>query len=412
MRKIINLIEKYIVPLSLKMSNQRHFAAVRDGFNGMSGLIMISSISTLLIASLNGVIDEYIINLCRVICYGSFSFMGLSACFGIANELWKSYNKDNLQGAFIAVAIFISISNIGMNNDVFSAKYLFTSICVAIISVEALIKIDKIQIIKIKFHSKIPPAVGKTLDSIITPMLVIFIFISLSYMLNTLTNNADVSDIITRFIQIPLENIMNSVFGAVIVPLNNSIFWTLGIHGSQAINLVTNPILTVLSAENMMLAQQGAIDGYNIVTGAFFMTFVWHGGSGATLGLLIGIIICGKKYRIEHEDMIKNSLWPGIFNINEMVIFSAPIVLNPILAIPFTIVPIINSLIAYFAISLGIVSPCIVQSIPWITPPVISGFLATGSISGGILSFITLMVSIVIYIPFIIVSKKIKNNKK
>lgn len=405
MQKIINLIEKYIVPLSLKMSNQRHFAAVRDGFSGMSGLIMISSISTLLIASLNGVIDAYIIKLCRVICYGSFSFMGLFACFGIANELWKSYNKDNLQGAFIAVAIFISISNIGTNNDIFSAKYLLTAIFVAIISVEALIKVDKINIIKIKFHSKIPPAVGKTLDSIITPMLVIFIFISLSYILNTSTKEVYISNIITTYIQSPLENIMNSVFGAVIVPLNNSIFWTLGIHGSQAINLITNPIMTVLSSENMMLAQQGAIDGYNIVTSAFFMAFVWHGGSGSTLGLLIAIIICGKKYRLEYEDMIRNSLWPGIFNINETVIFSAPIVLNPILGIPFIIVPIINSLIAYFTISLGLVSPCIVQSIPWITPPIISGFLATGSVSGAILSGITLVISTIIYIPFVIMSK-------
>lgn len=405
MDKLVYFMEKHVVPFSLKMSNQRHFAAVRDGFSGMSGLIMISSLATLIRATLNGIINENIINICKIICFGSFSFLGLFACFGIANELYKSYDKDNLQGPFVAISIFISISINNITEGIFSVAYLFTAIFVALLSVELLIRIDKLKCIKVKLPSKVPPAVGKTFDSMITPMLVIFIFVFCSYVLNKITAGLYITDIITKYIQIPFENIMNSVFGAIIVPLNNSIFWTLGIHGSQAINLVTNPILSVLSAENMMLAQQGATQGYNIVTGSFFLAFVWHGGSGATLGLLIAIIICGKRYRKNHKEMLNNSLWPGLFNINETVIFSAPVVLNPIFAIPFIMVPLINALVSYFAISLGLVSPCIVQSIPWVTPPIISGFLATGSLSGAILSGVTLIISVIGYMPFVILNK-------
>ncbi|MGL5712884.1 MAG: PTS sugar transporter subunit IIC [Paraclostridium sp.] len=404
MEIVVDFIEKHVVPLSFEISNQRHLKAVGSGFSGLSGLIIISSVCTLIIATLNGIINEDIINLCRTICFGNFSFMGLFACFGIANELWKSYGKDNLQGGFVAIAIFLSISMNNINKETFSVAYLFTAIFVAIISVELLIKIDNIKFIKVRLPKDVPPAVSTTLDSMITLILAIFIFVVFGYVLNTINENLYVSDIITTYIQQPVENVMNSLVGAIIVPLNNSVFWTLGVHGSQAMSLVTNPILSVLSAENMMLAQQGAVEGYNIVTGSFFLAFVWHGGSGATLGLIIAILMCGKKYKSEYKDMLNASIWPGLFNINETVIFATPIVLNPVFAIPFILVPIVNSIVAYVAISIGLVSPCIVQAIPWITPPILSGFLATGSLSGALLSGLTLVLSTLMYMPFVIMS--------
>ena len=406
MDKIIDFMEENIVPFSLKLRNQRHFAAIRDGVNSVSSLLIISSFSTLILATLKGFINENIINLLRSIFFGCFYFTGVFACFCIANELYKSYKKSSLQGGFVSIAIFISISSSNIIKGVFSLTYLFTAIFVAILSIELLIRIDKLQFIKIKLPSKVPLAVASTFDSFVTPILVLFLFVSFSYILNKLTSGLYIENIITTYIQTPLKSIMNSVFGAILIPLNNSVFWTLGIHGAQSINLFTDPILSVLSAENMMLAQQGATDGYNIITGSFFMAFVWHGGSGSTFGLLIAIIICGNKYRNHHKEMLSNSIWSGLFNINETVIFSAPIVLNPIFAIPFIIIPIINTVVAYISISLGFVSPCIVQSIPWITPPIISGFLVTGSLSGAILSGITLLISIIGYMPFVIFNYK------
>lgn len=410
MGNIVEFMEEHIVPISLKMSKQRHLSAVRDGFSGMTGLIMISSLATLILSIPSGVVNEHIISICRTICGGTFSFMGLFACFGIANELWKSYKKDNLQGGFVSVAVLLCLSRNSIDLGTFSVTYLFTSIAVALITVEMLIKLENIKCLKVKLPEVIPSAVGKTLDSMIQPMVVIGSMALLGYILKEITGGLYLVDIITNIIQKPLEYIMNSVFGAIIIPLNNSIFWTLGIHGSQAINLLTNPILSVLSAENMILAQQGATEGYNIITGSFFMAFVWHGGSGATLGLLLSIIICGKKTRKKNKNMLDVSIWPGIFNINETVIFSAPIVLNPIFAIPFIVAPVINTIVAYFVISIGLVAPCIVQSVPWITPPILSGFLATGSLSGAILSGLTLVLSILIYTPFVILNNKIKNS--
>lgn len=94
------------------------------------------------------------------------------------------------------------------------------------------------------------------------------------------------------------------------------------------------------------------------------------------------------------------SIAPGIFNINEPTMFGIPIVLNPILFIPFILTPMILTTIAYFATFLGLVPAATVMP-PWVTPPIIGGILATKSIAGGVLATVNLLVSILVYIPFV-----------
>ena len=103
---------------------------------------------------------------------------------------------------------------------------------------------------------------------------------------------------------------------------------------------------------------------------------------------------------------------PGLFNINEPVIFGVPIILNPVLMIPFICIPVILSVISYFAIYIGLVSPVIVQSVPWTTPPILYAFLATGDISGALLAAFNLVLSVVLYIPFVIASIKMEEKKQ
>lgn len=91
---------------------------------------------------------------------------------------------------------------------------------------------------------------------------------------------------------------------------------------------------------------------------------------------------------------------PSLFNINEPIIFGAPIVYNPYLVIPFFVIPLITTTLTYFAISVGMVGH-IVAAIPWISPVGIGAFLGTGGSWGAaILAFINLGISIVLYFPF------------
>ena len=115
--------------------------------------------------------------------------------------------------------------------------------------------------------------------------------------------------------------------------------------------------------------------------------------------------------RDDNKAIASLSLVPGLFNINETVIFGIPLVLNPILGIPFVITPLINIVIGYILTIIGFCSvACLTVS--WTTLPIIFGFLATGaSIFGAITQAILIVVSIVIYTPFLISYEKYQNKQ-
>ena len=86
-------------------------------------------------------------------------------------------------------------------------------------------------------------------------------------------------------------------------------------------------------------------------------------------------------------------------------------VLNPILGIPFVITPLINIVLGYILTIIGF-CPVACLTVPWTTPPIIFGFLATGaSIFGAITQAILIVVSIVIYTPFLISYEKYQNKQ-
>ena len=112
-------------------------------------------------------------------------------------------------------------------------------------------------------------------------------------------------------------------------------------------------MLTNLGAQNAEMIQNGApLDQLHVLAGPFFDAFVFMGGSGVIIGLLIAIAIAGKRRR----DMLALGLAPSIFNISEPVIFGLPIVLNPIFGIPFVIAPIVTTIISYLSTIVALVS--------------------------------------------------------
>lgn len=427
MEKVLSFMEKYIVPTATKIAHQRHLIAIRNGFLGMVALTMLSSVSVLIrnfpLEGLKVWLTEnefgiYISEICQNISWGTFSFMAIFACFGIADSLWKSYGRKGLEGAFVATATFIAISpqtvsyipseeaqeilvKGGLASANFGATALFTAILVALLSVEVLNYLYQKEALKIKLPESVPPAVARSFESMIPGMITLTIFITVGFILRQLSGGLYLNDVIAKFIQAPLQGLTDSLASAILIPFGNSFFWTLGLHGQDIMSPITSPLLTALSAENMALAGAGATSGYNTITSPFFFAFVWHGGAGATIGLMLAMILGGKKIRERNKAITSLALAPSIFNINEPVIFGVPIVLNPIYAIPFILAPVINSIISYLAISSGLVAPTIVQSIPWVTPAILSGFLATGHWTGAVLSAFTFILSIVIYLPFV-----------
>ena len=180
----------------------------------------------------------------------------------------------------------------------------------------------------------------------------------------------------------------------------------MGIHGPNTIAAVRDTMFAEANAANLAFAQaNGTAWGAPYpTTWALIDGFGNYGGSGMTLGLVIAIFIFSKAK--DQKDIAKLSIAPGLFNINESVIFGLPIVLNPIFIIPFLLVPIINVLIGWAAIMLKIMPP-IAYGVPWTTPGPLIPFLGTGgNFMALVMGFVALAVSVLVYAPFVIASNK------
>lgn len=165
---------------------------------------------------------------------------------------------------------------------------------------------------------------------------------------------------------------------------------------------MVDPLMQTINAPAIQANVEAIANGQSapfIVNKPFFDSFVNLGGTGATLGLLIAIYLVGRRNK-PYMVVTNLSIAPGVFNINEPTMFGLPIVLNPVMFIPFILTPMVLVTVAYFATSTGLVPAATVMP-PWVTPPVIGGFLATNSLSGAVLSAVNLLISILIYLPFV-----------
>lgn len=173
--------------------------------------------------------------------------------------------------------------------------------------------------------------------------------------------------------------------------------WVFGIHGGNALDPVAQ---TVFTSE---AGSQG------IITKSFLDNFTVIGGSGSTLCLLIALLIFSRQK--SNRQLAYSAIPLAFFNINEILIFGLPIVLNPVLAIPFIITPIVSMLLAYGAEIIGWM-PVTQQALSWTTPVFFSGYMATGSWKGIAVQLVTVIVGTLIYMPFLRLSERLQEGRE
>ncbi|HEL3092420.1 TPA: PTS sugar transporter subunit IIC [Clostridioides difficile] len=432
MEKFMSFMDKYIVPVAAKIGAQRHLVAVRDAFIVMIPITMVGALGTLinnlpleayknLMASIFG---ENWTTFGGDLWWGAIGTMAVFLVIGVAYFLAKSYESDGLQSGLIALSIFfIMAPQIGkivpeggttvveewgmIQQTYLGTAALFSSILIGLLSTEIFVRLSKVKKLTIKMPDGVPPAVSRSFAKLIPGMLTIMIFTVIGIFIKMLSNGSFLTDILNTYLGAPLSNVADSLGSTMLIAFIIHILWTVGLHGANIALPFTETILMKLGGENAALAQAGATEGYHVLAGAFFDAFVYLGGSGMVLGLIVALLIAGRR----RKEMIVLGGPPAIFNIGEPLIFGLPIVLNPIFMIPFVLAPVICSAVSYLAIDFGLVAPVILPKIPWVTPPILGGAMATGDWTGGALALFNLILSILIYIPFVIASEKMEANK-
>jgi PTS system cellobiose-specific IIC component len=211
-------------------------------------------------------------------------------------------------------------------------------------------------------------------------------------------------NVVTLLLQQPLTQIGTSLVGTLITFLIITLMWSTGLHGATIVGSVMTPVWLTLSNENAASLAAGE-PVKHIVTNEF-NDIILIGGSGTTLALVLTMVLLARSQQLKQLGRL--SIGPGVFNINEPIIFGMPIVLNPIMIIPFILTPAISVIITYLSMDMGLVAKPIGIVTPFTMPPIIGGYLITGSISGSILQLVIIAVSFFIYFPFF----KIWDNQK
>ena len=259
--------------------------------------------------------------------------------------------------------------------------------------------------IQIKLPDSVPPAVARSFSAIIPGAVIITFWLIIFGLLDTfgLPNIHAIAQVVLGK---PLGLLGNNIFGTMILVTLNSLFWFVGIHGGNVVNSVMQPVwLANLDANKE--AYQAGLELPHIFTSSFMDNFVYISGGGATLGLVLvlGYLARKKKTSQQTKVLAPITVVPGLFNINEPTMFGLPIVLNVLLVVPFVLAPIVNVIVAYFAMASGLV-PFTRTVATWTMPIIISGFLTTSSLMGAVLQIVIVILDILLYLPFFLAVEK------
>ena len=291
----------------------------------------------------------------------------------------------------------------GILSSYTGATGLFTGLIVAILGMELYNMFRKNDSLKIKMPEQVPPGVARAFEVLI-PTCLTAIVVGAIGLVCQLATGAELNAFIFNMVQKPLQSLIgDNIFAVAIMYVIISLFWCVGIHGNNMLAAVKEPIFRPLLYANTA-AYTARNDIPYVMNLTMLQMFGEFGGSGVTIGLVIAILIFSK--REDNRTIAGISIVPGLFNINETMTFGIPLVLNPILDIPFILAPVATVVIGYLLVSSGF-CPKIVLEVPWTMPPVILGFLATGgSPMGAISQLIVVAASTLIYIPFLIAYEK------
>lgn len=417
-------LQNVLLSISSKVETNKYLGSIKEAFTMFVPFIIVGSFGSMLnilVSGANGLAQwvPWLSNLSPVftaINFVTISCMSLPIAFLIGYKLAEKENLPQLESGLIVLLSYLAvcpntISTVveglkdpvvvnGLGAGVIGAQGLFVSMIMSMVAVKFFGLLTNIDAIKIKMPDSVPTGIARSFNILIPIFIIITAFSVGGCLFNTFTGNY-LNVWIYNIIQLPLQALANTTGGILVLALVNQLFWFLGIHGGMVIEGVRGPLSAAGLAENISAVQAGGV-ATNILTRGFWTSFVVVGGGGITLSLLIAIFIFSK--RDDHKSIAKFSLIPGICGINEPVVFGLPLVLNPIFAIPFILNSVIAAFIAVVATNIGFLT-CGVLDCPPGLPVFVTGFISYG-IHGIIVQAIILIVTFIIWVPFVLMSNK------
>lgn len=432
MNSAIHSLERIILPTAVKLGKQVHINAIKNGFIRLMPLTLVGAMFVLInnvlldfgegsffwslgirldgetISTLNGLkfIGSSVYN-------GTLGIMSLLTPFFIGMALAEERKVDGLAAGLLAIASFITLTPSTINGvNAIGANWLGGANIISGIIIGLLVAEMFTFIVRKKWVIVLPESVPTSVARSFTALIPGFIILLLMGLLAWGLSLAGMHfhQIIIKTISTPLAA-MGSVVGWAYV-IFNSLLWFFGVHGGLALTALNQGILAPWGMENMatyteygsVAAALAAGKSFHFWSGPMLESYVFLGGTGATLSLIIAIFIASR--REDYRQVAKLALPSGLFNINEPILFGLPIIMNPVLMIPFVLIQPLLAGIALLAYSIGFIPPS-TNFAPWTMPVGLGAFFnSNGSIAALILALVNLGVGTLVYLPFVIIANK------
>ncbi|MDU2938493.1 MAG: PTS transporter subunit EIIC [Enterobacteriaceae bacterium] len=414
------------VDISARIAGQVHLRSLRDAFAAIMPIFILAGLAVLV----NNVVFPWVMEgetLTKfklwgdAIINGTLNIAALLIAPMIAWSLARNKHIDNpVSAVIIAICSFIIMMPMQVDLVPLGAKTtvsitqvltfanigttgIFAGVIIGLLSTEIFIRISRLERLKISLGENVPPAVSQSFSSLIPTILTLSLFALFAALLANLLHT-DLIHLITTLIQQPLRLINTSLPGTLFIYSFGNFLFTLGIHQAVVNSVILEPFLLINTNENMLAFANGQPIPH-IINNIFVPTFGMIGGTGSTFSLLIAIFIFSRQKAA--KQVARLAISPGLFNINEPVIFGLPIVFNIPLMIPFVLLPAIGIFFAWVCTSLGLISRCVVM-IPWTTPPVLSAWLATaGDWRAVVVQLIIIVFGVFFYLPFLKIAERV-----
>jgi len=288
---------------------------------------------------------------------------------------------------------------------------LFVSILVAIASSRIFIKLARIRRLVMLIHSEGMEASIQQAFALLVPGILTVCMFAATYFLFLMAFDITIHQVVHGALLFPfhLEGVRHTLESGITYVFLVDVFWFFGIHGTNMLEPLTRDLLEAAHQANLKALEMN-LPPPHIITKHFLDIFVFMGGSGSSICLLAALLIASKNNGSRR--LARISLVPGAFNINEILLFGLPVILNPIFLLPFVFVPLVITMTSYLAVYFGFV-PLPAQELNWTTPPILGGYFSTGgALSGSLLQVFNLMLGTLIYIPFVRISDREKADRQ
>lgn len=435
----IEKMQRVLMPIGTKIAAQKHLAAI-------SGGMMAAVPLTLLSAFINLIANPPVT--AELIAKGGFwsifsgwynfantykaqimvpynmtmEIFALVAVFGISYILAKQYKMKAMNASITAVVMFLLVAapsqtitladgqstmNV-LNRAYLGSSGLFTAMIVGLVSVEITRFVEEKHWV-IKMPDSVPPNVSEPFTAVIPTFINLVFWYAISLACQTFMGGALLPEVIMGLLM-PLFSFALNPFTMILFIIFACVLWLFGIHGTNIMFAGLMGVLMQYSFANAALFNELVAQGLSVAEAAdqlvlyptIMMGWLGIGGTGCTLGLCILMM---KSKSAQLSTIGKLAIVPGLCGINEPIVFGVPIVLNPVLALPFIFTPVICCILGYTLTYMGIldIPHNVVMSL---LPIGVGAFLGTGSWHNSLFEFCLIPVTILTYYPFFKVYEK------